>query len=225
VIGSLLTVQTVNHAASRIKNAAIPAGLKTTAINGVHAAGANYAPPRGVGPAAHRGHPIGGRTWRHLRHTRLALVFAFVVGRDRDRRLVPDPELAPFPPTTASPAPSRDSSLSNRSTSIRHSSADASLDTSLRYSTRTAFEANERRMGPTVTEAPRPRSRQRLRLRRGRVPRFRQADPGPRVDRPRDHVGRRYSGCRNGQMLVARRRRVEPDLTVEGHGQVRARAA
>jgi EmrB/QacA subfamily drug resistance transporter len=78
VIGSLLTVQTVNHAASRIKNAAIPPGLKTAAINGVHAAGANYAPPRGVSPAnaavirsaVEHGVTSG---------TRLAVLFAFVV--------------------------------------------------------------------------------------------------------------------------------------------------
>ena len=47
VIGSLLTVQTVNHAVSRIKGATLPAAVKAHAIAGVHASGANYAPPRG----------------------------------------------------------------------------------------------------------------------------------------------------------------------------------
>jgi EmrB/QacA subfamily drug resistance transporter len=78
VIGSLLTVQTVNHAVSRIKAAGLPAAVKATAIAGVHARGANYAPPSGssstnaalLRSAVEHGVTSG---------TRLALMFAFVV--------------------------------------------------------------------------------------------------------------------------------------------------
>jgi len=78
VIGSLLTVQTVNHAVSRIKAAALPAAVKATAIAGVHASGANYAPPGGSSPAN------AGVLRSAVEHgvtsgTRLALTFAFVV--------------------------------------------------------------------------------------------------------------------------------------------------
>jgi EmrB/QacA subfamily drug resistance transporter len=78
VIGSLLTVQTVNHAVSRIKGAALPAAVKADAILGVHASGANYSPPRGLSPA-------NAATLRSaVEHgvtsgTRWALMFAFVV--------------------------------------------------------------------------------------------------------------------------------------------------
>jgi hypothetical protein len=78
VIGSLLTVQTVNHAVSRIRGAALPAAVKVNAIAGVHASGANYSPPRGLSPA-------NAATLRSaVEHgvtsgTRLALMFAFVV--------------------------------------------------------------------------------------------------------------------------------------------------
>ena len=78
VIGSLLTVQTVNHAISRITAAAIPASVKATAIAGVHARGANYAPPSSVGRATSavlRSAVEHGVT----SGTRLALAFAFVV--------------------------------------------------------------------------------------------------------------------------------------------------
>src|SRR5258708_36936768 len=51
VIGSLLTVQTVSHAVSRIKGATLPATVKANAIAGVHASGANFATPPGLGAA------------------------------------------------------------------------------------------------------------------------------------------------------------------------------
>jgi EmrB/QacA subfamily drug resistance transporter len=78
VIGSLLTVQTVNQAVARIKGAALPVAVRADAIVGVHAAGANYSPPRGLSAA-------NAATLRSaVEHgvtsgTRLALVFAFVV--------------------------------------------------------------------------------------------------------------------------------------------------
>ena len=78
VIGSLLTVLTVNHAVSRIKAATLPAAVKAAAITGVHGSGANYAPPAGLShanaavlrSAVERGVTSG---------TRIALMFAFVV--------------------------------------------------------------------------------------------------------------------------------------------------
>ncbi|HTK15139.1 MAG TPA: MFS transporter [Acidimicrobiia bacterium] len=78
VIGSLLTVQTVNHAVSSIKGAALPAAVKADAIVGVHASGANYSPSRGLSAA-------NAATLRSaVEHgvtsgTRWALMFAFVV--------------------------------------------------------------------------------------------------------------------------------------------------
>lgn len=78
VIGSLLTVQTVNHAVSRINAASLPVAVKANAIAGVHAGGANYAPRGGLSPsnaatvrsAVEHGVTSG---------TQLALLFAFVV--------------------------------------------------------------------------------------------------------------------------------------------------
>jgi EmrB/QacA subfamily drug resistance transporter len=44
VIASVFVAQTLSHAVTRIKSAAIPAGLKVQALAGVHAAGASYVP-------------------------------------------------------------------------------------------------------------------------------------------------------------------------------------
>jgi hypothetical protein len=78
VIGSILTVQTVSHAVSRIKHAALPATVKASALAGVHAKAANYAPPTSLSranaavlrSAVEHGVASG---------TRLALTFALVV--------------------------------------------------------------------------------------------------------------------------------------------------
>jgi MFS family permease len=78
VIGSLLTVQTVNHAISRIRGSALPAALKAAAISGVHTSGANDAPTPGLSRASAaviRSAVEHGVT----SGTRLALMFAFVV--------------------------------------------------------------------------------------------------------------------------------------------------
>ena len=79
VIGSILTVQTVNHAVSRIiHSATLPAAVKAAAIAGVHAGGANYAPPANVSRAS------AAVLQSAVEHgvtsgTRLALTFALVV--------------------------------------------------------------------------------------------------------------------------------------------------
>jgi EmrB/QacA subfamily drug resistance transporter len=78
VIGSLLTVQTVNHAISRIKDSALPVAFKTAAVSGVHTLGANYAPAPGLSranAAVIRSAVENGVT----SGTRLALLFAFAV--------------------------------------------------------------------------------------------------------------------------------------------------
>ena len=54
VIGTVLTVQTVNHALSTLKDAALPAAVKAQAIAGVHACGSGYAPPANLAPAQRR---------------------------------------------------------------------------------------------------------------------------------------------------------------------------
>ncbi|MCA1843726.1 MAG: MFS transporter, partial [Actinobacteria bacterium] len=78
VIGSLLTVQTISNATSRIRAATLPAAVKAEAIIGVHRAGSGYVPPRSLSPgdtavlrtAIEHGLVTG---------TRVALLFAVVI--------------------------------------------------------------------------------------------------------------------------------------------------
>jgi EmrB/QacA subfamily drug resistance transporter len=78
VIGSILAVQTLHQAVTRIASAPLPAGVKAHAVAGVHAAGASYVPP----PATN---PHDASLLQHLLEssvtsaTRIALVFAIVV--------------------------------------------------------------------------------------------------------------------------------------------------
>jgi len=78
VIGSILAVQTLNQAVTRIKDAALAPSVKAHAIAGVHIAGASYTPPPGTN--AHDASLL-----QHLLEvsvtnaTRIALVFAIVV--------------------------------------------------------------------------------------------------------------------------------------------------
>jgi EmrB/QacA subfamily drug resistance transporter len=78
VIGSLLTVQTIRAATSRIRSAPLSATLKRQAIAGVHAVGSGYSPPKSL-----NGHD-GGILRQAIEHgvvsgTRTALVFVAVV--------------------------------------------------------------------------------------------------------------------------------------------------
>ena len=78
VIGSLLTAQTTSHAIRGIKAAALPAAVKTHALAGVHALGANYRPPASTSARE------AGLLTAALEHgvatgTRFALSFAIVV--------------------------------------------------------------------------------------------------------------------------------------------------
>jgi EmrB/QacA subfamily drug resistance transporter len=78
VIGSILAVQTLNQAVTRIKDAALAPSVKAHAIAGVHIAGSSYTPPPGTN--AHDASQL-----QHLLEvsvtnaTRIALVFAIVV--------------------------------------------------------------------------------------------------------------------------------------------------
>ncbi|MCU1428497.1 MAG: hypothetical protein JWL83_2497 [Actinomycetia bacterium] len=78
VIGSILAVQTVSNAVSRIKSAPLPPGLKAHALAGVHGAGASYVPPPGT-----NAHDAG--VLQHALQlsvasgTRIALTFAIAV--------------------------------------------------------------------------------------------------------------------------------------------------
>jgi predicted MFS family arabinose efflux permease len=78
VIGSILTVQTVNHAISRISSSGLSATVKATAIAQVHLNGANYAPP---GNASRATAAVLQSALEHgvTSGTRLALMFALVV--------------------------------------------------------------------------------------------------------------------------------------------------
>ncbi len=78
MIGSLLSVQILNHSVSRIRAAALPVAVKAQALAGVHAQGAFYKPPASTSPHdtailqhALRTSVAGG--------TRVALVFAALV--------------------------------------------------------------------------------------------------------------------------------------------------
>jgi EmrB/QacA subfamily drug resistance transporter len=78
VIGSLLTAQTISHTIRGIKTADLSSAVKTHALSGVHALGANYRPPASMSPhdaallrsALEHGVATG---------TRFALSFAIVV--------------------------------------------------------------------------------------------------------------------------------------------------
>jgi hypothetical protein len=71
-------VQTLNHSVRRINSSALPPGVKTHAIAGVHALGASYTPPASTSPHDRS-------VLQHLLQvsvtsaTRFALVFAIVV--------------------------------------------------------------------------------------------------------------------------------------------------
>ncbi|HEY2428294.1 MAG TPA: MFS transporter, partial [Acidimicrobiales bacterium] len=53
VIGSILTAQTIRHAVPRVAaSSALAPGVRTQAVAQLHALGANYTPPAGVGPVA-----------------------------------------------------------------------------------------------------------------------------------------------------------------------------
>ncbi len=78
VIGSLLVVQTLHQATSRIRGANLPAAVKAHAIAGVHALGTSYTPPASASP--HDASVL-----QHLVQlsvasaTRFALMFAIIV--------------------------------------------------------------------------------------------------------------------------------------------------
>jgi MFS family permease len=78
VIGSLLTVQAISDATSRIRAATLPAAVKAEAIMGVHRAGSGYVPPPSLSPgdtAALRAAIEHGL----VTGTRVALLFAVVI--------------------------------------------------------------------------------------------------------------------------------------------------
>jgi len=78
VIGSLLAVQTLHQAVTRVRGASLPASLKTHAIAGLHALGASYAPPRSTSP--HDASVLERLIQVSVASaTRFALVFAIVV--------------------------------------------------------------------------------------------------------------------------------------------------
>jgi EmrB/QacA subfamily drug resistance transporter len=78
VIGSLLTAQTASRTIDGLRTAALPAGVRQHAIDGVRALGPNYNPPSAGGARVHA-------TVQHALEsgiasgTRFALTFAFVV--------------------------------------------------------------------------------------------------------------------------------------------------
>ena len=78
VIGSLLTVQSINAATSRIASSSLPRAVKQTALAGVHAAGTGYVPPRSL-PPRHANVVVGAIEHGVTTGTRLALVFAVFV--------------------------------------------------------------------------------------------------------------------------------------------------
>ncbi len=78
VIGAILTTQTISRSTTQLNGSQLPAGTKSDAIAGIHALGANYAPPAGTSrnvvniiEAAVEHGVVNG--------TRMALVFAFVM--------------------------------------------------------------------------------------------------------------------------------------------------
>ena len=78
VIGTVLTVQTVNHAVQHVKSSALPNAVKAQAIAGIHNGGSGYAPPNGLGRAT--AGVIRVAVEQGVVHgTRVALVFALIV--------------------------------------------------------------------------------------------------------------------------------------------------
>jgi MFS family permease len=78
VIGSLLTVQTISNATSRIRAATLPAAVKADAIMGVHRAGSGYVPAPSLSPADTA---VLRTAIEHgvITGTRVALLFAVVI--------------------------------------------------------------------------------------------------------------------------------------------------
>ena len=78
VIGTILTVQTVDHAIQHVKASSLSAAVKAQAIAGIHAGGSGFAPPKGSSPGA--AEVVRTAVEQGVVHgTRVALVFAFVV--------------------------------------------------------------------------------------------------------------------------------------------------
>ena len=78
VIGSLLTVQTISAATSRIRSAPLAAAVKRQTVAGIHSLGSGYSPPRSLNGHDRAVVAPGDRTRRGHRHP-TALVFAAVV--------------------------------------------------------------------------------------------------------------------------------------------------
>jgi EmrB/QacA subfamily drug resistance transporter len=78
VIGSLLTVQTISNATSRIRASTLPAAVKADAIMGVHRAGSGYVPAPSLSPADAA---VLRTAIEHgvITGTRVALLFAVVI--------------------------------------------------------------------------------------------------------------------------------------------------
>jgi MFS family permease len=78
VIGTVLTVQTVNHAVQHVSASALSAAAKAQAIAGIHAAGSGYVPAKGSSAAT--ANVVRTAVEQGVVHgTRVALVYAIVV--------------------------------------------------------------------------------------------------------------------------------------------------
>jgi MFS family permease len=78
VIGTILTVQTVNHAIQHVQASSLSGAVKAQAIAGIHAGGSGYAPAKGANHAV--AHVVRTAVEQGVVHgTRVALVFAFIV--------------------------------------------------------------------------------------------------------------------------------------------------
>src|SRR5205823_1462042 len=78
VIGTVLTVQTVNYAIQHVKASSLSSALKAQAIAGIHNGGSGYIPHAGVGHAA--ADVVRTAVEQGVVHgTRVALVFALIV--------------------------------------------------------------------------------------------------------------------------------------------------
>ena len=98
VIGTILTVQTVNQAIAHIKASSLSAAVKAQAIAGVHAGGSGYAPAKGTSHAA--AEVVRDAVEQGVVHgTRVALVFAFVVVGIGSLLSLFIPNTAPVPAT------------------------------------------------------------------------------------------------------------------------------
>jgi EmrB/QacA subfamily drug resistance transporter len=78
VIGALLTTQTIAHSTTQIDDSSMSARVKTEAVAGIHALGANYVPPPGTS-AADTSTISTALQHGVITGTRFALTFAFVV--------------------------------------------------------------------------------------------------------------------------------------------------